>query len=221
MHLTREQFRIAETLGCSFQPAAPDQIARLSMQRRVFWLDDQAFLGQRQDGFYETAATLTRLLQEAKVALPPEAVLAEPEPAPPALAEPVLVEPAAVEPTVAEPAPAAAAVPEEEAAAEPPPPARAAPRRRQPVAPAPAPEETGEAPEDQPDDQPEPAAAAEAMAEAAPIAALLPRVAPPPSARAETARLVAAFVASTPVAPAELPELIRSIHQSVLSLSRR
>ncbi|WP_131829617.1 hypothetical protein, partial [Teichococcus deserti] len=81
MHLTREQFRIAEALGCSFQPAAPEQISRLSMQRRVFWLGEQAFLVQRRDGFYETAATLTRLLQDAKVELPPE------EPAPPAPVE--------------------------------------------------------------------------------------------------------------------------------------
>ncbi len=237
VHLTRDQFRIAETLGCSFQPAAAEQIARLSMQRRVFWLDNQAYLALRGDGFYETAATLSRLLQEAEAARPARPAFVAAPPAPP------VEEPAPSE----EPTPAAAAAPPEtqpEAEPEAPaaPAAKAPQRRRKAVAAPPEPEPEPE-PEAAPavpvagdileatsgEDLPAEAAAEPAGADAPDLPAAevlaLPPVAAavilPLSARAATAGLVAAYVASTPVAATELPELIRGIHRSVLTLSRR
>ncbi len=65
MQLTREQYAIAESLGCRFLPATESQIHRLSMQQRIFWLDGKAFVVSRRDGFHETAGTLRRLLAQA------------------------------------------------------------------------------------------------------------------------------------------------------------
>ena len=65
MQLTREQYAIAESLGCRFLPATESQIHRLSMQQRIFWLDGKAFVVSRRDGFHETAGTLRRLLAHA------------------------------------------------------------------------------------------------------------------------------------------------------------
>jgi hypothetical protein len=62
--LTLEQRSAAESRGCRFVPATREQIATLAMQRRVFWVDGQAFLERRQDGFLETAATLHGLLEQ-------------------------------------------------------------------------------------------------------------------------------------------------------------
>jgi hypothetical protein len=62
--LTLEQRSAAESRGCRFVPATPEQIATLAMQRRVFWVDGHAFLALRPDGFLETAATLQRLLKQ-------------------------------------------------------------------------------------------------------------------------------------------------------------
>lgn len=102
MHLTAEQFQAAQARGCAFQPANPEQIHQMAMQRRVFWLQDQAYLALRPDGFFETAATLAKLLEAPEpdpgpvgVAPPPpepeaEAELALP-PQPPAFQRPAVL----------------------------------------------------------------------------------------------------------------------------------
>jgi hypothetical protein len=64
VHLTSEQFEAAQARGCQFQPASEAQIRQMAMQRRIFWLGAQAFTAQRSDGFFETAATLQKLLVE-------------------------------------------------------------------------------------------------------------------------------------------------------------
>jgi hypothetical protein len=241
VHLTREQFRIAESLGCRFQPAAPEQVSRFSMQRRVFWLEGTAYLALRGDGFYETAATLAHLLQDQP---PPAEAAPEPVATPPESAPAAPVEAAA--PPEPVPPPPPQPVPVAEAAPAPPRP----PRRRKAAAPPPAaepepePEPATEAPADEPepdddavplpddavalddtfeDEAPENDNDDEAFPEPAAVpAAPHPAVAlAPRSAQAETARLVAAYVASTALPWAELPELIRSVHRSVLTLAPR
>ncbi|HWX51535.1 MAG TPA: hypothetical protein VNZ61_26110 [Roseomonas sp.] len=84
--LTLEQRSAAESRGCRFVPATGEQIATLAMQRRVFWLDGQAFLAMRPDGFFETAATLQRLLRQPL----PEPVRwpDDPQPTAPAFSDP-------------------------------------------------------------------------------------------------------------------------------------
>lgn len=62
MHITAEQFLLAQAHGCRFVPATESQVHGLAMQRRIFWLEGQAFLAIRPDGFQETAATLQSLL---------------------------------------------------------------------------------------------------------------------------------------------------------------
>jgi hypothetical protein len=99
VHLTSEQFEAAQTRGCQFQPASEAQIRQMAMQRRIFWLGEQAFTAQRSDGFFETAATLQKLLAgEAEAESPPAPAAPQPAAAgiaaiaatdsPPALAEP-------------------------------------------------------------------------------------------------------------------------------------
>jgi hypothetical protein len=64
MELTQEQFETARACGCTFLPVIESQIARLSMQRRIFTLDGQSFLATRDGGgFHETHATLALLLE--------------------------------------------------------------------------------------------------------------------------------------------------------------
>lgn len=63
MHLTPEQVAAAHILGCSFQPATHADVARLTVQRRVFHIDGQPVLATR-GGFLETAGTLALLIAE-------------------------------------------------------------------------------------------------------------------------------------------------------------
>ena len=64
MDLTQEQVEAAEACGCAFFPAAEAQVARLSMQRRVFRIDGSPFVATRDGGgFFETHATLARLIE--------------------------------------------------------------------------------------------------------------------------------------------------------------
>ncbi|NKC29981.1 hypothetical protein [Falsiroseomonas selenitidurans] len=66
MDLSPDQVRAARAAGCTFLPATDDQVARLTMQRRIFRIDGVAHLAQRADsGFYETHGTLTPLLGAA------------------------------------------------------------------------------------------------------------------------------------------------------------
>jgi hypothetical protein len=61
--LTQEQVEAAEACGCAFFPAAEAQVARLSMQRRVFRIDGSPVVATRDGGgFFETHATLLPLI---------------------------------------------------------------------------------------------------------------------------------------------------------------
>jgi hypothetical protein len=63
MELTREQFDAAAASGCTFAPADEAQVARLSMQRRIFTRNGVSFVATRDaGGFYETHATLALLI---------------------------------------------------------------------------------------------------------------------------------------------------------------
>jgi hypothetical protein len=106
LHLTPEQVAAARALGCSFQPATQADIARLTVQRRVFHIDGEPVLATR-DGFLETAGTLAVLIAEGLIrqrdlaagqatgegrgvpdAAPPASPDPTPVPAPPATPEP-------------------------------------------------------------------------------------------------------------------------------------
>ncbi len=64
MDLTREQVEAAEACGCAFFPAAEAQVARLSMQRRVFRIDGSPFVATRDGGgFMQTHGTLSLLIE--------------------------------------------------------------------------------------------------------------------------------------------------------------
>ena len=64
MDLTREQVEAAKACGCAFFPATEAQVARLSMQRRVFRIDGRPFLATRDGGgFFETHGTLSPLIE--------------------------------------------------------------------------------------------------------------------------------------------------------------
>lgn len=76
MDLSPEQIRQARAAGCAFIPATEDQVARLTMQRRIFRIDGVPHLAQRAgSGFFETQGTLTPLLgtAEHEAAPPPPA----------------------------------------------------------------------------------------------------------------------------------------------------
>ena len=63
MELTKEQMQAAKACGCTFIPVTEMQVARLSMQRRVFTFNGSPFVATRDDGgFHETHATLTLLI---------------------------------------------------------------------------------------------------------------------------------------------------------------
>ncbi len=63
MDLTREQVEAAKACGCAFFPATEAQVARLSMQRRIFHVDGRPFMATRDGGgFFETHGTLTLLI---------------------------------------------------------------------------------------------------------------------------------------------------------------
>jgi hypothetical protein len=64
VELTEEQVEAAEAHGCAFLPASGEQVARLSMQRRVFTVAGRPFVATRDGGgFLETHATLARLIE--------------------------------------------------------------------------------------------------------------------------------------------------------------
>jgi hypothetical protein len=64
LDLSQEQVEAAKASGCAFVPASEAEVARLSMQRRVFHVDRKPFVATRdRGGFYETHATLARLIE--------------------------------------------------------------------------------------------------------------------------------------------------------------
>ena len=64
MELRPEQVEAAQACGCEFIPASEAQVARLSMQRRIFTLGGKPFVATRDGGgFHETHATLARLIE--------------------------------------------------------------------------------------------------------------------------------------------------------------
>jgi len=63
MDLTNEQVEAAKACGCAFFPASEAQVARLSMQRRIFRIDGSAFMATRDGGgFFKTHGTLSLLI---------------------------------------------------------------------------------------------------------------------------------------------------------------
>jgi DNA-binding protein H-NS len=89
LQLSLYQIAAAKACGIAFTPASPDQIQRLSMQRKVFWIDGQPHLASRDGSLFETAATLERLIageveaqQQADLAAWEAGGATEPSPAP-------------------------------------------------------------------------------------------------------------------------------------------
>lgn len=108
--LTTEQITAAEACGIRFLPATAAQVHRLAMQRKVFHIAGQPVLATRGGGFYETASTLQRLIEDGcrqQRELPAQKDAAAPSP----MAEPP-------PPSASEP-PGPAAVPQQAAAAPP------------------------------------------------------------------------------------------------------
>ena len=62
LQLSSDQIAAAKACGIAFLPASPDQVQRLSMQLKVFRIDGQPHLATRDGDFFETAATLERLI---------------------------------------------------------------------------------------------------------------------------------------------------------------
>ncbi|WP_187830265.1 hypothetical protein [Siccirubricoccus phaeus] len=141
MVLDAEQVAAAIASGCTFEPATPAAVQRLSMQRKVFTIDGRPFLASRGDGLYETAGTLSALIEQGREVMAyfgqPPAAAARAEAAPEAAAAPaeeaaapaeaVMAEGAGAE---AEPAKARAAAPQRR-----PRKPRAAPEAREEAAP--------------------------------------------------------------------------------------
>ncbi|WP_439548059.1 hypothetical protein [Falsiroseomonas sp.] len=72
MDLSPDQVRAARAAGCTFIAATEDQVARLTMQRRIFRIDGAPHLARRaQSGFYETYGTLAPLLGPSETGEPP------------------------------------------------------------------------------------------------------------------------------------------------------
>lgn len=192
--LMPEQAALAKAHGCTLVAANAQQVATLSMQRRVFWIDGTPWLVMRGDGFFETAATLAQLLREpapVPAAAPAHEDMAREETASDEAASDKRASDAAAEGTADEAAPA------ETVAAERP----AEPPR-------------GISPETA---APEPVLPAVVPPVLPP--ALAQPVAPPSSTLAVTASMVSHYLAATPVETKDLPELIRGIHRSVVALS--
>lgn len=63
LNLTADDIAAAEAVGCIFQPLPPSQLSRFAMQRKIFYVDGKPVLATRGGGLYETAATLTGLLE--------------------------------------------------------------------------------------------------------------------------------------------------------------
>ena len=64
LQLSLDQIAAAKACDIAFKPASPDQVQRLSMQRKVFWIDGQPHLATRDGSFFETAATLERSIAD-------------------------------------------------------------------------------------------------------------------------------------------------------------
>lgn len=221
MNLTPEEAAIAKARGCRLIAADAQQVAVLSMQRRVFWIQGEPWLIMREDGFFETAATLRHLLEQpGPVAVPaPEAPAAPAAPAPAAAdataSDIAASEPPAAEPPAAEPLPAA--VPAGMAAAQEPAemPADAGAPEAEDTPPLPSP------PLPFPSLAFPPLPVPPDLPVAGGILALGAQDAPPrtiPAALVITANIVSRYVAATPVDTKDLPDLIRSIHRSVCAL---
>ena len=50
MELTPDQIAAARASGCTFLPASDEQVARLTMQRRIFTIDGRPHVATRNDG---------------------------------------------------------------------------------------------------------------------------------------------------------------------------
>ena len=66
LDLSPDQVSAAEFVGVAFLPARPEQVDSLAMQRKVFHIDGTPVLATRDGGFFETAATLARLIAQGE-----------------------------------------------------------------------------------------------------------------------------------------------------------
>jgi hypothetical protein len=84
LELTRDHVAAAWACGCAFFPATEAQVQRLTMQRRIFRVDGKPFLATRDGAYYETQATLLRLIETAMQSIPQaaavEVLVPSPEP---------------------------------------------------------------------------------------------------------------------------------------------
>jgi hypothetical protein len=63
MELTPDQIAAARASGCTFLPASDEQVARLTMQRRIFLIDGRPHVATRNDGAVkETHGAIAMLL---------------------------------------------------------------------------------------------------------------------------------------------------------------
>jgi hypothetical protein len=93
LNLTPDQQQVACACGITFVPASVAQVQRLTMQRRIFPIDEQPFLATRSAGFYETYGTLMRLVEEyqqGRQRRPVQGLVPSGEAAPAASHEPAL-----------------------------------------------------------------------------------------------------------------------------------
>jgi hypothetical protein len=81
LELTPAQQVAARASGLALLPATEEQVARLTVQRRVFRIAGRPFLATRDGGYFETHATLAAQIEAY---LPEVAVLAVTPGAPPA-----------------------------------------------------------------------------------------------------------------------------------------
>jgi len=72
MELTPEMVRAAEAQGCHFTPATTEQVARLTMQRRIFLIDGEPHVAMREKtGVMETHGAVARLIAGEPPETPP------------------------------------------------------------------------------------------------------------------------------------------------------
>jgi outer membrane biosynthesis protein TonB len=146
LNLTPDDVRAAEAYGCAIVKATADQVARLTMQRRIFWLDGAPVLLQRGTAPFETHGTLAALIARRPAGAPRHTAAGSPPPAPVA---PVTQAPP---PPPVEPPPPAPAAPVTQAPLPPPvePPPTPAPVEPSPPAPPPPVEAQVTSPEPRP-----------------------------------------------------------------------
>jgi hypothetical protein len=63
LKLTSDQINAARECGCEFVPATASEVQRLTMQRRIFRIDDQPVLATRNGSYFETIGTLTQMVE--------------------------------------------------------------------------------------------------------------------------------------------------------------